>query len=147
MDTSIVKVQVKALANEAVLARQIERKALEKGRIFRVSAQAGENVEPTKEQEQDSLASQFHYERYWNMHHYRVHSLRRLARATQLAYAFMRGKSYDQTEKWKHTAPSWNEVEDAVFRLIDTEVGHDELDPRLIKQRLEAWLQEAKGVA
>lgn len=51
---------------------------------------------------------------YCELHDHRVHDVRREARATHLAYSFVRGKSLEQVEPKSRTDPDWTRVEEMV---------------------------------
>ena len=60
------------------------------------------------------------------------------ARAANLAYGFVRGRSYKEIEQTCHNPPNWNRVE----KLVTT---YGEGDSRDIAQRFAAWKAEAIG--
>lgn len=83
--TTFLKVKIKSLAAESRIIRKEERKALGSGR-WALKAQ-----KTTGEVEAE-------YERYNRLRHHRVHAVRDEARASLLAYGFLRGKAYGQVE-------------------------------------------------
>lgn len=74
---------------------------------------------------------------------HRVIDVRREARATQLAYGFLRGRSYRQLENkcrsehppFDRAGPNWSRVEKMILKY-----GPDK-DPRSVRQNLEFWKQ------
>lgn len=115
-----------------------EKKSLSKGRIFRINSKREEGAEATKEQKEDLERSEAFYNLYQNFRHRRVHELRKIQRASFLAYAFLRGFEYSVIEDKCHGQPDFDLVERTIFAYTDE-------DPRLIKQQFEEWTQLAKA--
>lgn len=65
-------------------------------------------------------------------------TVRLAARSANLAYAFLRGRSYRSVEAKCHTPPSWHEVEKLVQRY-GWGVPYDNGDWNAWKKRLEEW--------
>ena len=73
------------------------------------------------------------------LHSHRVFAVRPEARATQLAYGFLRGRSYSQIEGRALTLPNFGKIQSMVKRYNNTEQG----DAALC-QALNRWFLEAK---
>jgi hypothetical protein len=71
-------------------------------------------------------------------HHRRV-DLRKEARASQLAYAFLRDRAYEDVEGFAYTSPDWKRVESIAQRFAE------DLPPQEFAQKFEEWLQAAKA--
>jgi hypothetical protein len=84
-----LKIKIKSLAQEARIIRREERRALRTGRW----AKAHEELDDQKS----------HYALYESLHGHRTMDLRGEARASLIAYAFMRGKPLIDT--WDKTRP------------------------------------------
>lgn len=85
MSTTYLKIKAKTLATEARYIRKEEHKVLRHSRWLR-------NFEDTEDARQQA------YDRFWGLHSHRTNELRKEARATYLAYAFLRGVPYSQVE-------------------------------------------------
>jgi hypothetical protein len=72
------------------------------------------------------------------LHNMRTHSLRKEARAANLAYGFFLGRSYSQMEQTCHERPDLARVEALVERYSG------DLDKRQVKQRFAQWWGEAR---
>lgn len=83
-----LRVKVKSLAEEATIIRKEERTVL-KRRDWHMVRQGPNDI-----------VDHF-YGIYVRLHTHRVHDVRNEARSSQLAYAFLRGKTYAETEKAK----------------------------------------------
>ena len=82
---TFLKVKIKSLAAEGRIIRKEERKALGSGRWLAKAQKPADEIEPE-------------YERYNRLRHHRVHAVRDEARASLLAYGFLRGRAYSQIE-------------------------------------------------
>lgn len=71
---------------------------------------------------------------YWGLRYHRVFDVRREARASCLAYGFLRGRAYKQLEAKAYTQPDWAKVADIVRRF-----GNLNLKPDQIKENLKQW--------
>ena len=71
-----------------------------------------------------------------SLHNHRVNIVRKEARASLLAYGFLRGREYKTIEGFTHTGFSWKRVEDLVKRFA---VG----DQREILQKFAEWKDAA----
>ena len=72
------------------------------------------------------------------LHNMRTHSLRKEARAANLAYGFFLGRTYGQMEQTCHERPNFARVEEFVERYSR------DLDMRITKQRFAQWIDEAR---
>lgn len=71
-----------------------------------------------------------------NLHRHRTYTVRHEARHSQLAYAFLRGKAYSQTEDKASSYPNWDRVQELAVRFSED-------DKRIVAQKFEQWRQEA----
>lgn len=67
------------------------------------------------------------------LHHHRTQVVRREARATQLAYGFLRGRRYSQIEAAASTEPSWDRVAAMVRKYGSVRWPVTETIPELLK--------------
>lgn len=74
-----------------------------------------------------------------NLHFHRTYIVRNESRASQLAYAFLRGRTYAKTEDKAKSRPNWYNVYKIAERF-------SEEDKRAVAQRFEQWKQEANAV-
>src|SRR5687768_3608540 len=103
---TLLKLNIKAHAFLSKSIREQERHHLSNGRklrgIFSKKHDQGEEkpVAPQNKipEDADRFADEA-YLRYWNLHETRVHGLRKETRAMNLAYAYLRGKSYLNIEQ------------------------------------------------
>ena len=103
MRTYELKVKIKSLAEEARIIRK----------------------------EEKSLPGDSHHRT--NLHNHRVVDVRREARASQLAYAYMRGTAYLRVEQTCKREPNWERVENVAKRFIGSDFDQD---------AFEAWRKE-----
>ncbi len=71
-----------------------------------------------------------------NLYRHRKYVVRHEARHSQLAYAFLRGKSYKMTEDKAVSYPNWDKIQELAQRFSED-------DKRVVAQRFEQWRQEA----
>ena len=72
-----------------------------------------------------------------HLHNHRVVNVRRAARNTLLAYAFLKHKGMmplEAVESFSYANPNWTEVERMVVTYAD-----EDIDRRVLKQRLLQW--------
>lgn len=72
-----------------------------------------------------------------NLVQHRKHVVRPESRHSQLAYAFLRGRAYHKTEDKAQSAPNWDYIQRVAERFSNE-------DKRIVAQRFEQWIQEAK---
>lgn len=72
-----------------------------------------------------------------NLAQHRKHVVRPESRHSQLAYAFLRGRAYSKTEDKAQSAPNWDYIQRVAERFSNE-------DKRIVAQRLEQWIQEAR---
>lgn len=72
-----------------------------------------------------------------NLVQHRKHVVRPESRHSQLAYAFLRGRTYAKTEDKAQSAPNWDYIQRVAERFSSE-------DKRVVAQRFEQWIQEAK---
>jgi hypothetical protein len=89
-----LKIKAKSLAVEATIIRQEEAKYLDRrpGSVW------------------------------WWLNYHRIVQLRQEARATHLAYSFLRGRAYRQVENKCHTQPDWQRVTQLVKKYGDAKL-------------------------
>lgn len=73
----------------------------------------------------------YHPKRF-SLYHHRVCPVRREARASQLAYGFLRGRRYEQLERPDSTPADWGRVRDIAAKFGD-------MDRRDAAQKLAEW--------
>lgn len=71
-----------------------------------------------------------------NLYRHRKHVVRHESRHSQLAYAFLRGKAYKDTEDKANSYPNWDRIQELAQRF-------SEEDKRIVAQRFEEWKQSA----
>lgn len=74
------------------------------------------------------------YELFWGLQHHRKNRVRKAARNTNVALAFLRGYDYEKVEKDAKTEPDWKDIE----RMV---CSYGEDNPQAIKQKFEMWMQ------
>lgn len=99
-----LRVKIKSLANEATIIRQEERKTLGKRDYHRDRQKPVDIVNYF-----DGI--------YIGLHHHRTYDVRNEARSAQLAYAYLRGKTYKETENAKHSQPNANRIAEIVRKF------------------------------
>ncbi len=125
-----LKVKIKTLAEEARIIRHQERAWLP-GPAWTKVGQTRVRVRPPVANDDVRLVVNV------NLHQHRVAHVRPEARASLLAYAFLRGVSHARVEATKmHTRPDWRRVEQIVKKF-----GYG--DPRDLMQRYSEWKAEA----
>lgn len=75
-----------------------------------------------------------------SLHEHRVVGLRNATRTSQLAYGFLRGRSYLMMEIFAYTQPDWSGIEKEILRFGAPWYGTEQE----LKQRFAQWLGEAK---
>ena len=66
--------------------------------------------------------------------------VRRVARDTQVAYGFLRGRAYKEIEPNAKTQPNWKAVQRMVENYFNQ--GRDETDSKYQRMDLQAWIKE-----
>ncbi len=99
-----LKIKLIDLAQEAKTIRRFERKLLTSARKRRAR--------------QDEAAERFQSE-YKILNDHRKDIVRPEARATQLAYGYIRGKRYRQIEQFSYEPPNWSKVEKMIKKYGD----------------------------
>lgn len=118
-----LKVKVSTLAAEARIIRNLER-ARKRQRRRTTFGKPFFPVDPTL------LDLQLH----------RRVVVRKKARASLLAYGFLRGRPYRTMERFAHTAPDWARVERMILKF-----GSGQGEIRDLKQRFEEWKEVGLG--
>jgi adenylate cyclase class IV len=125
-----IELKVKAinLADEARTIKRFEQKFLGQARkancLFYMADNDSERQEELRVRRAKAAAG------FEKLRHHRVTVVRKEARATNIARAFIKGLSYDEVERNPHTVPDWI----AVTRMINS-YGSPELAIRFS----EAW--------
>ena len=126
MNTKL-KIKIKSLAAESTIIRTEELKIRNAARKM---ADYSDGVAATKRL-RDTLRS---------IHDHRVGILRRHARENQLAYGFLRGRTYQRLENTTKSTPYFEGVYKVVRRFSDaSEGGNNELE-----NRFDEWVSTAE---
>ena len=75
---------------------------------------------------------------FWGMRYHRTVELKQESRCSNLAYAFLRGHSYQDVERLSFNQPNWPRIERLVVKF-----GNE--DERVILQRFAEWKDAALG--
>jgi hypothetical protein len=118
MTTQVLKVSIKALAYEAKLTRKRGHHFLKNGRkLMGIFSKKHQKDTPRPEIPVVTISNDHRhwadesYLSYWNLHHHRVHTLRKESRIQQLAYGFIRGKKYSEIEaSGCHSLPDFDDI-------------------------------------
>lgn len=108
-----LKIKICSLAAEAVIIRRNENKWKERT-VFH------DNVKQP-------------HPLYFDLHRHRVHEVRPEARAAQIAYGYLRGRSYKSIEAKCHEPPNWMRV----FLLV-AKFGPP-ADKKEVVEKVKAW--------
>ena len=119
-----MKVKIKSLAAEARIIRHDERKALAHGRAAAKLQLSSESYDG--------------YHTYSSLREHRISVVRTEARASVLAYAFIRGRPYRSVEPSCHEQPRWPLVQSIIQRFSTMLSGTKVLHPDLV-----AWYMSA----
>lgn len=148
----MLKSNLKAMAFHAKDIRNKERHYLQNARNLRGNfpKKHGINQEPPRPsikqvkandlENAQELAEKDEYT-FFNLHRYRVNTLRKEARDFHLAYGFLRGHSFLTLETSRYSNPDFKNIE----RIVTNNIPPNE-DVRVVLQRFEEWMQEAKEV-
>jgi len=128
-----LKIKIKHLALEPALIRIEERKLLKQA-AWRREHQTEEN--------------QYTHEKYWDyetLRNHRIYDVRREARATQLAYAFLRGKKYEDIEQ-KRESNYWtvyfnNKMRKRIIDIVYKYQVTTWVDKEVIEEQINSWLE------
>ena len=148
-----LKVKICTLASEAKIIHQQEQRLVrQKCGIF-VSGKTELPFTPTISQEsEDFYRKQRIQKKLWkakvksvktgpvwaSLHNHRRNEVRKEARHSQLAYAFLRERPYFLLEKTCYTQPDWVQVEKIIKRFAGKQ------DIRVLQQRFEEWKQSGR---
>jgi len=122
MKELLLRVKIKSLTEECKIIRNEEKLSKWKAK----AATARSKQEQAKK----------HLSHYSSLDIHRRVDLRKEARATYLAYGFLRGKSMRDIEHFSYVQPDWERIERMVMKYFDGDV-------RDINQRFAAWKDEA----
>lgn len=154
-----LKLKIKKLTSDAKATREAERHTLANGRAllgkYNKRHKKGEphpaepeNVTRAKKwmkdhttdgifQDEAQQALDKAYEKFWGLQRYRTLVLRREARATFLAYGFLRGRSYTEIEgSGCYELPDFNQVKRMAEKFAEEDI-------RIVRQRWVEWLEDA----
>ncbi|HRP36235.1 MAG TPA: hypothetical protein PLS50_00315 [Candidatus Dojkabacteria bacterium] len=146
----LLKTHIKALAFNAKDIRQKERHYITNSRNLRGNFPKKHGIEqepprPTEKQLKAStlenakeLAERDDYT-FFNLHRFRVHTLRKEARDMHLAYGFLKGNAFFSMEGSRYSDPDFKNIE----RIVTNNIPQGE-DMREVIQRFEEWVQRAK---
>lgn len=110
-----LKVKIHTLTSEAIYIRRLQR------RLVRSKARIKQNAKTSAP--------------WMSLQDHRRQVVRREARASFLAYGFLRGRPITVVEQKCKTIPDWKNVERIVSRFTT------ELDKRIVNQKFEQWKQ------
>lgn len=122
-----LKIKVVSLAAEIHLIHKEEHRA-KKSRRWYSKWQGGSPV---------------HERSFWGLRHHRLW-LKGLSRSAQLAYAFLRGKEYEQAERYCKYDPCWEDIE---IRNVESFMGfHLSDEEKAAKlEEFKAWKSRAQA--
>lgn len=122
MKELLLRVKIKSLTEETKIIRHEEKLAKWKAKAARArSKQESENK---------------HLHHFGKLEEHRKIALRKEARATYLAYGFLRGKPMSQIEAFSYVQPDWERVERMALKYWEG-------DPREAAQKFSAWKADA----
>lgn len=136
-----LKVKICSLAAEARIIRRLEKQKRDQARRARgwrqavaVDDKGRAKTKWFKEVDAPDTAqySDDHLAKYQSLRAHRILDVRKEARASQLAYGFLRGRDYKQMEQKCYTEPNWSKVQDIAERFSGE-------DKRIVAQRFAAW--------
>lgn len=148
----LLKTHIKALAYTAKDVRKKERHYITNARNLRGNFPKKHGIEqdpilPSNKQlkaqlveNAKELAEKDDYT-FFNLHRFRVHTLRKEARDMHLAYGFLKGYDFLTLENSRYSNPDFKNIE----RIISNNISPNQ-DIREVIQRYEAWVQAAKEV-
>jgi len=122
MKELLLRVKIKSLTEETKIIRHEDR-------VAKWHAHAARNRAKQEMAEKHELHN-------FNLHHHRIVDIREEARASHLAYGFLRGKSYREMEHFSYTQPNWYKIEKMISKYCDQ-------DWRTVGQRFAQWKDEA----
>lgn len=117
-----LRIKIISLAFEAKAIRRDEKYYLAKARRRAAAQKSGDQAK----------------EIFWGLRRHRIIDVRREARASYLAYGFLRGRTYKQLEAKTYTQPDWVKVADIVRRFGELNLKVDQ-----IKERINQWREAA----
>jgi hypothetical protein len=145
MSVVYLKIKIKSLAEEARIIRAEERRhnigTRARKRIRRHLAKTNNLTEAQRRAlQRRSRPPTGHQEAiFWGLRSHRVRDVRREARAALLAYAFLRGRSYLESEGNAGTEPDWGRVVALVKKYGPV------VDSAKIQDALKEWAAAATG--
>jgi hypothetical protein len=137
MYLAYLKIKVVSLAAEATLIRNAENR-IKFGREIEysyVNEKTGETV--TKQKRVKRKRNEIQDAVFWGLRNHRIEDVRSEARAAQVAYGYLRGKTYEQVEGGTLTSPNWSRV----YTLVEKYGRHT--NRRLDHQAVREWSGQA----
>lgn len=86
------------------------------------------------------------YDLYWGLTHHRINVVRKEARDSLVALAFLKGKNYNEIEAIRYTHPRWANVERIVLSFGLDEAQWNGITEQEVRQRFAEWMDDAKAV-
>jgi hypothetical protein len=86
------------------------------------------------------------YDLYWGLHHHRINVVRKEARDSLVALAFLKGRKYDEVEAIRYSHPRWANVERIVLSFGLDEASWNGVSEQEVRQRFAEWMDDAKSV-
>lgn len=118
-----LKTKVISLVDEAKTIRRLENRRL---RLFNEARQDGNDQ---RAEYQETV--------FKGLRGHRITVVRDEARASHLAYGFLRGQEYKQMERRADTMPDWKKIRKLACR-------YSEYDPLLTREAVDTWISEGK---
>lgn len=97
-----LKTKCLSLTSEAKIIRRLERQRLKKARRA---------MELGKDK-----SSEYNYRVFFGLRDHRIGDVRNEARHSNIAYGFIRGRSYNEIEKASRTQPNWKRIQELVVK-------------------------------
>ncbi|WP_438980286.1 hypothetical protein [Polynucleobacter sp.] len=126
-----LKIKLNHLAAEARINKKEKHKWMRKAAIGRQRAWEKEMENPTKATMADLI------------HNHRMIAIRPEARDSNLAYGFLRGRSYAQIEAKRFTDPNWSNIKANIKRFHAPQYG----STSGIDKRFEEWKAAAPAIS
>ena len=133
-----LKVKIKSLAAEATIIHREERQynigARGRTRLKRQLRRANDLTDAQRARIERRLQapSATAMQTFWGLRHHRTYDVRSESRAAQVAYGFLRGRTYQQVEGSAKTSPDWKRVQ----RLVEKYGPKGQTD---LEAKLQAW--------
>jgi hypothetical protein len=119
-----LKIKIKTLASEASFIRAEEHKLRARTTYHRKQVKAA--TENSDEQKRHRRAANWTLSDRMDLMDHRKGVVRSAARTNLLAYGFLRGRSYEQMERYSEEEPDWIAIEKVVKRFDGTKIDEFE---------------------